>query len=460
MESGTEQRKLQHNISSLTIHGLPKVFSVKAYCSKLLWLTLCSAAFISLFYTSAISLIKYFRYDVFLSFEKKPTNSLALPSVTFCNTNLYNPSMYMNEAPVFQHLPKNCSFTDRKYFANNITREIFQHGCRLFIGTFDAKTSGMRRDMPEYFRFPEKFSILPNIYPCFTLNRNSTLRQGIGSEKNGLQMILYNDEIADHTFANGHEEEPLTEVHQGTVVHIHDTKVHVPISDGIHIPAGFHTHIAIHKNINKRKPSPYSSHCVQTNEEDRQTIFPGKNTQLHCFYSCAMRRFYNRCNGVLMEYRSFMGPKKYPKMASYSASFLNCLESFFKKPDLLTCNCKPLCEQESYEVRVNRNPWPRNLHGSALSNIVSTMKGVNKSNPQEARKYLAKVTVYYEEMTENIFEEKEKYDFSTFISETGGQMGFFLGASLMSFIEIFALVLSYMRDKLLGPKERRTVSTE
>ena len=34
-------------------------------------------------------------------------------------------------------------------------------------------------------------------------------------------------------------------------------------------------------------------------------------------------------------------------------------------------------------------------------------------------------------------------------------MGFFLGASVLSFIETFALVLNYMRDKLLGPKERR-----
>ena len=104
-------------------------------------------------------------------------------------------------------------------------------------------------------------------------------------------MMLYSDENADHTFTNGYEEVPLTEVHQGNAVHIHDTKVHVPISDGINIPAGLHTHIVIHRTIIKRKPSPYSSHCVQTNEEDRQTIYSGKNIQLHCFQSCAMFPF-------------------------------------------------------------------------------------------------------------------------------------------------------------------------
>eukprot|EP00795_Rhopilema_esculentum_P002064 gene2064-17631_t len=449
------------DIDSLTIHGLPKVFSSKTYMSRVIWLVICLSALVFLVFTATKSLIKYYRHEVFIAVGTKPTNNMHLPAVTFCHTNYFKPRLYDEEAPVFQHFPKNCSFIDDKYFVNEINKHMFYYACRLFIGTLDAKTSGVGQDLPEYFRFPDKFSILPNVYPCVTLNRNSTLKQNASGEKYGLHMILHNEEIIDKEFTYENKAEPLTERRQGVIVHIHDPKQHVPISDGIPIPEGFHTHVAIRRRIIKLKPSPYPSKCIRGDEQDKESIYPGKNTQMHCYNSCFFKQTYKQCPGVFFEMRGFMGPPKYPKVANYSdPQFWNCIIKSIVKYDYQKCNCSPICEEEAYEVKVNRNPWPQSWQASSVSHIVSAMKGVESVSPDEVRERLIRLSVYYDEMVESTFEEKEVYDLSAFTSDLGGQMGLFLGASLLSLIEIFALLFSFLSNKFFGSNKVKAFSVK
>ncbi|XP_065066813.1 acid-sensing ion channel 4-A-like [Rhopilema esculentum] len=456
-----EKEQVTNDIGSLTIHGLPKIVSSKTNISRIIWLVICVSALVFLVITATRSLIKYYRYEVFIAVGTKPTNHMHLPAVTFCHTNFYNPMLYGEEAPMFQHFPKNCSFMDDKYFVNDMNKHMFYFACRLFIGIFDAKTSGVGQELPEYFRFPEKFSFLPNIYPCVTLNRNSTLEQKASGEKYGLQMILYNEEMADETFTYAKKAEPLTERRQGVIVHIHDPKQHVPISDGIPIPEGFHTHVAIRRRIIKLKPSPYPSKCVRGDEQDKESIYPGKNTQMQCYSSCFFTNCYKQCPGVLLEMRGFMGPPKYPKVANYSdPQFWKCFIKSIAKYDYRKCNCSPICEEETYEVKVNRNPWPQSWQASSVSHIVSAMKGVKSVSPDEVRERLMRLSVYYDEMTETTFEEKEMYDLSAFTSDLGGQMGLFLGASLLSLIEIFALLFSFLGNKFFGSNRVKAFSVK
>eukprot|EP00795_Rhopilema_esculentum_P002060 gene2060-17627_t len=123
--------------------------------------------------------------------------------------------------------------------------------------------------------------------------------------------------------------------------------------------------------------------------------------------------------------RGFMGPPKYPKVANYSdPQFLECIMKSIVKYDYQKCNCSPICEEEAYEVKVNRNPWPQSWQASSVSHIVSAMKGVESVSPDEVRERLMRLSVYYDEMVESTFEEKEMYDLSAFTSDLGGQMDF------------------------------------
>ena len=64
----------------------------------------------------------------------------------------------------------------------------------------------------------------------------------------------------------------------------------------------------------------------------------------------------------------------------------------------------------------------------------------NTLSANDIRERLMKLSIYYNEFKENVSEEHPLYDLLTIVSDLGGQMGLFMGASLLSLAEIIALV--------------------
>ena len=443
----TEQMKEQ--INSLTIHGLSNITSAQTWFSRIIWLTLCLLSCAFLIYTAATSFVKYSSYEVTEKVELKQNQHLALPAVTFCQTDFFHPMLFHHmEPPVFQNFPKNCNFTSKQHFINDINKLFFSILCQMFIGTFDGKASAMDIINSKYFLFPDGFSFLPSFYPCATLNRNSTLIQETLGEIHGLNMILF---VADvkHPFYDYEVDNPLGERRQGIYVKLHEPKQQLHVDEGILLPAGYHTHIAIKKNVIKRLPSPYSSKC----EEDgpnRGSIFPGKNTESMCFLSCICRFLYTLCSGMLPELTVFMKESEFPSAANQSVhTLMSCIIKNFHSIDVKQCGCAPHCYEETYSITTSRNPWPLKWQRSTLSNMVNKLEGVQNRNLslEQIRNRLTKVSIYYETFKETIYEETPLYDFVSISSNLGGQMGLFLGASIISIAEILWLLATFLHKR-------------
>ena len=434
-----EKSAVQEQIESLTIHGVSRVVSAKSKCSRIIWLVMCTSAAISLGFATFESFMKYFQYETFNHISSMQNSQLTLPGITFCHTNFYSPTAYSNDdPPVHQQLPENCSFNDRKYFANEVNWKIFLFACRMFIGTFKSKTSGMGTEIPSYFRFPKGFEITPHVLPCLTLNRNSTLVQYAEGEKHGLHMIMYNQYY--NTSFSFSSDEPLRDSRNGIIVMMHDQKQLVPIGDGIVIPPGYHTHISVSKNVFKRLPHPYQSKC--TNDwKNRRSIYPGKNTMQMCYASCGLKQLYKMCPGVLPEMKVFMKAPEFPVQANISNTYWKCIRNNLYRMDFLQCDCRQLCNDETYTTVVNRNPWPQKWQAPSFLQLINKIEGKNKSglSANDVHDRLIKVSIYYDNFREHISDERPLYSFSTMTGYLGGQMGLFMGASLLSLAEIVAL---------------------
>ena len=456
-----ERSAIHADIDSLTIHGISKIASAKNKYTRMIWLVLCISASTSFCTIAVSSLIKYYQYDTFNHITVKQNNKMALPAITFCHTNLQHIfASHFEDLPVFQQLPENCSFNARKYFASRMNWIIFHIACRMFFGTSNSNTSAMGTDIPQYFRFPKGFEITPYALPCVTLNRNLALVQQAAGEKYGLHMIMYSEDTK--LFNSFQTDNPLADFRNGIYAVLHDPKQLVPMGNEIILPPGYHTHISITRNIVKRLPHPYPSKCTHE-QSNPNSIFPGKDTQQLCLYSCMIKQVYEMCPGVIPTFKMFMKAPEFPIQAdTTNISFWHCVGNALPQVSYQNCDCRENCDDETYTTIVNRHPWPQSFQAPSLMKLIGSVEGKNNSEitVSDVRDRLIKVSIYFENFKEHIFEERPIYDFSTIISDLGGQMGLFLGASLLSLAEIIALVATHVKRSLRKCDNRTGLSTQ
>ena len=450
-----KKAELSEDIGSLTIHGVSRINSAETKAARIIWLLLWVSALLFLIYMAAAVTIKYLKYEVYTKVDIQTKDNIALPAMTFCHTNFYQAELYKNNpAPVFQKLPPNCSYWNRSDFKNHMNYHFFLYACRIFLGSYKGPSSAMSLTMPSYFKFPTHWSLTPHIYPCFTLNRDSKLVQLTEGENGGLHMMIYFEEIPK--VFQYPTREILVDKRQGLFVAIHDPKQGYPGEEGILLSPGYHTHINIKKKTIRRLQSPYPSHCRRDDEPRKESIFPGRNTLQNCLTSCFWVDLYEKCPAVIIEMRAFMPKEKYPGLANYSdPNFWHCVKKAVAQVKQAKCDCRQTCEQEVYETKTNRNPWPQAFQASSLLPIIraSSVKPKNNYTVDEIRARMIKLSISYENKAETTQEEKKLYTLSSVISDLGGQMGLFLGASLLSLAEILALIVTYAKRRFFGGNE-------
>ena len=445
----TEERKandkskqnLNDEVASLTIHGVSRIFTSSSKQLRAIWACLCIACFSVLLYTASESIAKHLKREVDTKIERKQKHALSLPAITFCNTNIFHlDSTATDSDPVEQKLPKNCSFTSKKYFKNEINRQYFIQFCRIFFanqpfpGNQHAARVGQYNVVP--IKFPGNFSFLPNVWPCFTLNRNQLLKQYTGGDRSGFRAILYYDENYRTTYPSY---DFIDEERRGLFVMLHDAREHVTGFEGIFLPAGFHTSIEISKNTINRKQSPFPSNCVQTGQEAYENVFPGKASIGTCYFSCLNLIAYRRYGVVSKAMRAFMKPDRYPNIRNLS--YEESLQYYHDALNYMNeCNCQLPCDEESYETRVSRTPWPPKWQHENLYGALYNSEAENTTSSREFMRNLLKVSIYYKNLCEFVYTEEEKYDVMSIVSDFGGQMGLLIGASILSFVEIFILL--------------------
>ncbi len=428
----SKQKNLSEQAENLTVHGVSRVVNAKTKIGKAIWLLLCIAAFCFLVKFAVRSLIKHFQRKVSVDVQKTNLEKIPLPAITFCNKNIFAGI----PAPTMQKLPDNCSMIQDKYFKNKVNKEYFKMACELFFGNISQTSSSIAYYPRDYLRFPKHFSLLPSYSPCFTLNRNSTLNQFIARESSGLHMILNFDEekYTRQSF------DVVADPRQGLSVIVHEPKVHYPNSEGKSVSPGYYTQFKIKKVVKQRKPKPFPSDCVHKEEDKCPKIFSGKQTKDLCLQTCFLLKMYEVCGDVLDYYRPFLPLDEYPKQ-SWHMEAEPCYEKLSKLYRANNCNCRLPCYEELYEVDTSHSPWPQKWQAKYYSQMLAERLGVkNRSfSFEEIKKRLIKVSFYYENLVVETHTERERYTFESIVSDFGGQMGLFLGASVLSLVEVFLL---------------------
>ena len=445
-----KEMEFTKNMQELSVHGWPKVFSTSCRGRRLFWLILCFASF-GVFLSFAKQIISaYGRRETFMTSKVTPVPFLNLPAMTFCNKNLALDQTNLKEdiiMPVTQDLPSTCANYSGKEFANIVNRQFFENACKMFMAM--SRNVTMKRNLFKFdLRFPNNFSFVPNYWPCFKLNMDGHVVQKREGEDSALRMMLFFNESEKHDFSMLVPNYHMSEYRGGMYVDIHDPAEYFSSLTGISLVPGFHTLIKLKKVISRRKRGPFSSNCYDDNDNMYVKVVPGKHTVLNCILTCETNFRYNKCGSVGGLGGPFKDRKRSRRVSNKShEEILKCVIDALDTFDSAACDCRVPCQQIEYETRVTYRKWPQSWEVKQLAPMLSDVTGISESeiDIELLRKYLILVSIYYPNLLETEIIEEEAYGIEKVISDFGGQMGMFLGASFLSLIEIILVIYDYVK---------------
>ncbi|ETN76502.1 Amiloride-sensitive sodium channel [Necator americanus] len=106
------------------------------------------------------------------------------------------------------------------------------------------------------------------------------------------------------------------------------------------------------------------------------------------------------------------------------------------------CDCPQPCEVDSYAATVSTAKWPSSSYVPPECNrIPIDVPWVPNGCLEWYKKNTLLVEIYYERMNYQVLSESPAYSLVNLVSDVGGQVGLFLGMSIISLIEIATLIL-------------------
>lgn len=230
-----------------------------------------------------------------------------------------------------------------------------------------------------------------------------------------------------------------------------------------------------------RQPSPYGT-CVQFNNAEnlQRNMFAAYGytyTDNSCKKTCYQARVYNMCSCCDVDYpcikKALLEVDVDEKISICNTSnqtILECVDQVEKQfwTDERGCvqSCPPACGQTIYDTVISSAAWPSlNFVDSFIWNLNKAAAARNRTysfgeNKQEfVQNNCLKLQIYYEVLNYVVIKTNPAYDWNKLLSDIGGQLGLWMGSSLLSAIELFQFVFEMLALLICKIFRNRTVAS-
>ena len=240
---------------------------------------------------------------------------------------------------------------------------------------------------------------------------------------------------------------------KGAVLMINNQSYVSKKSNEINVAPGVLTKVSMSRTHVNQKPRPYSD-CSFDAHNAGVFISPLYDSlinakfsynQQDCIYQCLQREIETQCDcynpefiPLLKEFSCF-DSNNHTKILNNILCYKNVTELFFKN---VTGKCKQLCPLEcqrvfftySLSVTDSISEKKAELEYANNSMLIQTYGGVTYDKIKEN---IVKISVYYDDLRYTEIVENESMTLVDLIASLGGILSLFLGASLLSLMEIF-----------------------
>ncbi|KAM6282442.1 acid-sensing ion channel 3 isoform 2-T2 [Porphyrio hochstetteri] len=278
--------------------------------------------------------------------------------------------------------------------------------------------------------------IFTRLGKCYTFNSGGPGREVLttlqGGAGNGLELML-NVQQEEYLPVWGDTDE--TSYEAGVKVQIH-SQDEPPFIDqlGFGVAPGFQTFLVY-------LPPPWGDCKATPIESDFFTNY----SITACRLDCETRYLAENCNCRMVHMpgnANVCTPEQYKECADPALDFL-------VKKDSEYCACRTPCAMVRYGKELSMVKIPSKASARYLA------RKFNKTEQYIADNVLV-LDIFFEALNYEMIEQKKAYEVAGLLGDIGGQMGLFIGASLLTILEIFDYLYEVFRDKLLSfYKEKR-----
>uniref|UniRef100_A0A3P9PHB3 Acid-sensing (proton-gated) ion channel family member 4a n=1 Tax=Poecilia reticulata TaxID=8081 RepID=A0A3P9PHB3_POERE len=401
--------------NSCSLHGINHIFvSGRLGIRQTLWALAFLTSLALFLYQAAKCAISYLEHPHVTALNEEATPEMVFPAVTICNINRFRFSA-LTDADIY-HLanltglpPKNRDGhkpTDLMYPAPDMQDIFNRTGHQLEEMLMSCNFSGQNCSA-------EDFSVVYTRYgKCYTFNGNKTTSKKTkqGGMGNGLEIML---DIQQDEYLPIWRETNETSLEAGIRVQIHSQDEPPYIHQlGFGVSPGFQTFVSCQEQRLTYLPQPWGN-CRSTSREK----FPGYDT-----YSISACRLLCETNEVMR-----------------------------------VCNCRMVHMPGKKRVKQNENSdgelKPRTKEKETSTLLPKT---------SEIDNFLV-LDIFFEALNYETIEQKKAYDVAGLLGDIGGQMGLFIGASILTVLEILDYIYELMKhrlQRLLRPQKEEKKNTQ
>ncbi|KXJ28002.1 Acid-sensing ion channel 2 [Exaiptasia diaphana] len=459
----------QEFLHSLTLHGFRFIFEPGPIFRRIVWLGILLCAVSMVFNQSRKSIGKYLAYPITTSVQVEFLEEITFPAVTICNFNLF--PYYLINGTIGEKVMS--ILAPQKYIDNKEEVLFARSPIPNFMNYLRKRRSSKKEgtvvtddmlDNEKDFDFDDKFDFAEFVRTHghridHMIKRCRWKSQPCGPENFSAVITEFG---LCYTFNSGRPGHPLLKVRRAGVdyalrlqlsvqqdqyygslrdssgfkVMVHDQEEPPLINElGIAIQPGTHTFCGLRKEVMNNLPKPFKTAC-----EDKYLEGFTKYTKSACLLKCRADYVIKMC-----KCRSYDLKGSAPPCSPREVK--NCvwpaMEAFHNESH--NCECPVPCEITKYQLQLSYAQTP----AKHFSEVLARRKHVRKDIMRHyLRDNFLELDVYFEEMQVTLIHQRQAYDQESLFGDIGGQVGLFLGASILTVLEFFDLFLRIMAYKL------------
>ncbi|XP_072297792.1 acid-sensing ion channel 1C isoform X2 [Eucyclogobius newberryi] len=449
-------------ITRTKIHGLKFMFSPdKPLPLRFIWV-LAFLFCLGLLFTWSWNRILYLMsYPAVTKIHMVWAHNMSFPAVTFCNKNVFRVSsltredlyhsgywmdlLYSNHT-VMERSLSILKDSHKKGLVNLLDFNKYSPppGYRVNTTEMMGRLGHQLEDMLLECKFRGETCTHKNFTPiytrygkCYTFNSGqdgnpllTTLKGGTG---NGLEIML---DIQQDEYLPVWGETDETSYEAGIKVQLHSHSEPAFLHElGFGVAPGFQTFVAVQQQRLLYLPRPWGD-CKSTPMESE---FFTTYSITGCRIDCETRYLLENCNCRMVHMpgtSTVCTPEQYKDCADPALDFL-------VEKDNDYCVCETPCNMTRYGKELSMVKIPSKASAKYLA------KKFNKTEQYIGDNILV-LDIFFEALNYEKIEQKKAYEIAGLLGDIGGQMGLFIGASVLTILEIFDYLYEVFKDKVMG----------
>ncbi|XP_022296643.2 acid-sensing ion channel 4-B-like [Crassostrea virginica] len=444
--------------SNTSLHGLSRISTKKTVFHGVFWGAMTLFMVLLLIGAFVAYGLDYFSYETLINIKLTRQAEMTFPSVTICNVSPINISR-VNQSEIL----------NMYYLKTHIYGRFFHS----FINISDPFYAVLHENRTDSWLNETKFSKEMLFYhkefegqPCSNcfedrrtdigmcttfngLSNNPPLVSKLIGSQNGLSIFVFLDQ---NNYIYGEN------LGAGLLVAIHERDEEPNMADNSFlVSAGTVTYVPFRRIDSTFLPYPYKAfgddYCTETSAPDFQN--PLKHYKQYssyaCIRECRARFIYKRCQ---CRHINDFGNETICTIAQEHTCVRKAKEKFDSSLSIKNnCKCPLSCHQVAYDLDFSSAKIPSTKYEEYFS--TQNLQDLS-TNHIELRFF------YHTFFVENV-QQVPKIDLTSVLGNVGGYMGIFLGASLltlMELLEVFMVAMFLISKRLIRKVKGNVISSE